>query len=116
VLAHSDIAPERKRDPGERFPWGELARAGIGLCVAPEPIVDGATLKPGDRGPPVAALQRSLADYGYGIAPTGRFDAATQDVVAAFQRHFRPARVDGIADLSTVATLRKLLVQRDTRT
>ncbi len=114
VLAHSDVAPERKRDPGERFPWGLLAEAGIGLWVAPEPIVDGATFKPGDRGEEVARLQRALARYGYGVAPSGRFDPATQEVVAAFQRHFRPARTDGIADVSTVRTLQSLLTKRDT--
>jgi N-acetylmuramoyl-L-alanine amidase len=113
VLAHSDVAPARKRDPGERFPWPRLAVAGVGLWVPPAPICSGATVEPGDRGAEVADLQRALADYGYGVAPTGHYDAATQEVVAAFQRHFRPARVDGIADVSTVATLRKLLAKRD---
>ncbi len=112
VLAHSDVAPNRKRDPGERFPWPRLAAAGIGLWVEPAPIADGRTLGPGERGPDVAELQRALGAYGYGIAPTGDFDAATQDVVAAFQRHFRPARVDGVADLSTVSTLTKLLAKK----
>ena len=50
-----------------------------------------------------------LGDYGYGIDITGRYDVATTEVVTAFQRHFRPARVDGIADRSTVATLQRLL-------
>jgi N-acetylmuramoyl-L-alanine amidase len=113
VLAHSDVAPGRKRDPGERFPWARLATAGVGLWIPPAPICSGVTLEPGDHGAAVADLQRALADYGYGVAPTGQYDAATQAVVAAFQRHFRPARVDGFADVSTVATLRKLLAKRD---
>ena len=50
-----------------------------------------------------------LALYGYGIDITGRFDRQTETVVAAFQRHFRPRRVDGIADGSTMRTLRRLL-------
>ena len=112
VLAHSDVAPGRKRDPGERFPWARLATAGVGLWVEPAPIRSGGTLEPGDRGTEVADVQRALADYGYGIAPTGQYDAATQEVVAAFQRHFRPVRVDGIADVSTVATLKKLLAKK----
>ncbi len=116
VLAHSDVAPGRKRDPGERFSWARLAEAGIGLWVEPAPIVNGTTLKAGDRGPEVAALQRALADYGYGVAPSGRFDAATEEVVAAFQRHFRPTRVDGIADDSTVTTLKKLLAKKNAGT
>jgi N-acetylmuramoyl-L-alanine amidase len=53
-----------------------------------------------------------LAEYGYGVSVTGDFDAATRDVVTAFQRHFRPARVDGIADGSTLRTLTDLLASR----
>jgi N-acetylmuramoyl-L-alanine amidase len=60
----------------------------------------------------VARLQRTLASYGYGIAETGNYDDAARDVVAAFQRHFRPARVDGIADPSTLLTLRALIETR----
>jgi len=109
VLAHSDLAPARKRDPGERFPWDALALAGVGHWVEPAPIVDGPLYGPGREGPPVRALQALLALYGYGIELTGVYDAPTRAVVAAFQRHFRPARVDGEADASTVATLRALI-------
>ena len=109
VLAHSDVAPARKRDPGERFPWDALARAGVGQWVDPAPPADRALFGPGYEGPPVRALQAMLALYGYGIALTGVYDAPTRAVVAAFQRHFRPARVDGEADASTVATLRALI-------
>jgi N-acetylmuramoyl-L-alanine amidase len=111
VLAHSDVAPARKQDPGERFPWDRLAAAGIGLWVRPEPPVDGG-LRLGDSGAPVRALQGKLAHYGYCVTASGTYDAAMRDVVAAFQRHFRPARVDGIADRSTVTTLEKLLAAR----
>jgi N-acetylmuramoyl-L-alanine amidase len=113
VLAHSDTAPDRKRDPGEAFPWRRLAEAGVGLWVEPEPITDGAALRAGDRGEKVANLQRALADYGYGVAVNGSYDTMTEHVVTAFQRHFRPARVDGIADVSTVRTLEKLIATRD---
>jgi N-acetylmuramoyl-L-alanine amidase len=115
VLAHSDVAPSRKRDPGEAFPWARLAAGGIGLWVEPAAIADGKALSPGDHGEEVARLQQLLADYGYGITPNGNFDAVTQDIVAAFQRHFRPARVDGIADASTVRTLKMLLAKRKER-
>ena len=57
-------------------------------------------------------LQRTLSSYGYGIAESGTFDDITRDVVRAFQRHFRPARVDGIADPSTLLTLRALIETR----
>jgi N-acetylmuramoyl-L-alanine amidase len=57
-------------------------------------------------------MQRSLRSYGYGIADTGHYDDATGKVVTAFQRHFRQARVDGIADASTLLTLRALIETR----
>ena len=109
VLAHSDIAPARKQDPGERFPWGRLAVSGVGLWLEPSPLTEGTTLKPDDRGPQVAELQRALARFGYAADITNRYDKATAEVVMAFQRHFRPARVDGMADASTVETLGRLL-------
>ena len=109
VLAHSDVAPGRKLDPGERFPWARLAAAGIGHWVEPTEIGSGRFLQRGDRGEPVEALQAMLALYGYGIEIDGEFDPRTEAVVAAFQRHFRPARVDGVADRSTIETLRDLL-------
>ncbi len=108
ILAHSDIAPSRKRDPGERFPWQTLAEAGIGLWVSPgEGFKD--ALTPGDRGDAVEALQAALARMGYGIEPSRHYDEATTTVVRAFQRRFRPARVDGIADQATIETLRRWL-------
>lgn len=109
VLGHSDVAPGRKVDPGERFPWGQLALAGIGHFVAPAPLKGGRFLTCGDRGKAVETLQSMLSIYGYGVEISGRFDAATQTVVAAFQRHFRPERVDGVADRSTLDTLQRLL-------
>ncbi len=110
VLAHSDVAPGRKQDPGERFPWPLLYESGIGHWVRPAALtVQGPALRAGDEGEAVLRLQRMLASYGYGIDQSGRYDERTRDVVAAFQRHFRPARVDGIADASTVRTLRALI-------
>jgi N-acetylmuramoyl-L-alanine amidase len=109
VLAHSDVAPGRKVDPGEKFPWKRLFVAGVGHLVEPAPIGGGRFLSQGDRGEPVEALQSMLALYGYGVGISGQFDERTAAVVEAFQRHFRPARVDGIADRSTVETLHRLL-------
>jgi N-acetylmuramoyl-L-alanine amidase len=108
VLAHSDVAPDRKQDPGELFPWDRLAAAGVGHWVEPEAIAPGLAFKRGDEGPPVTALQAMLAHYGYGLPLTGVFDPRTETVVTAFQRHFRPARVDGVADRSTLVTLKRL--------
>jgi N-acetylmuramoyl-L-alanine amidase len=109
VLAHSDIAPGRTKDPGEKFPWHSLANSGVGHWVQPAPIVRGETLNLGSTGEEVEGLQQSLARYGYGVALSGKYDAETMEVVTAFQRHFRPARVDGIADHSTLVTLQALL-------
>ncbi len=109
VLGHSDIAPGRKVDPGERFPWDVLHDAGIGHWVEPAPLSGGRFISTGEAGQPVEALQSMLALYGYGVEINGVFDDATERCVAAFQRHFRPAKVDGVADMSTIDTLHRLL-------
>ncbi len=95
VVGHSDIAPKRKIDPGLRFPWKTLAEAGIGLWPKP-----GAAPVEGDI---QAALQR------FGYPPSGAL--APDEIVKAFQRRFRPACVDGVADRETRALLASLLEQ-----
>jgi N-acetylmuramoyl-L-alanine amidase len=109
VLAHSDVAPLRKWDPGEKFPWERLHRAGVGAWIEPAPMTPGMVLALRDIGPEVAQLQAGLRVYGYAIEATGIYDELTAAVVAAFQRHFRPACVDGRADPSTIETLQSLL-------
>ena len=104
IVAHSDIAPDRKEDPGELFPWKRFAEAGVGLWPEPqrpEPwMMHGAEM--GDAGVTVEGLQRDLATIGYRISVTGVFDAATAAVVRAFQRRWRPMRVDGVGDVDTI--------------
>jgi N-acetylmuramoyl-L-alanine amidase len=113
ILGHSDVAPSRKQDPGEKFPWELMNESGVGHWVRPAPLnLVGTTLKPGDGGEAVTRIQRLFKAYGYGIEDNGTYDDATRDVVTAFQRHFRQARVDGIADPSTQLTLRALLETR----
>ncbi|WP_298986276.1 N-acetylmuramoyl-L-alanine amidase [uncultured Roseibium sp.] len=109
VLGHSDIAPERKVDPGELFPWGRLAASGVGHFVDPSPIGSGLMMQEGDSGQPVEALQSMLALYGYEVAVSGDFSTQTKHAVSAFQRHFRPEKVDGVVDRSTIETLHGLL-------
>jgi N-acetylmuramoyl-L-alanine amidase len=116
VLGHSDIAPTRKEDPGELFDWAHLARRRVGLW--PPDDESGANpsddaLGPGDAGPAVAALQAALRQYGYACPDSGHFDEATAPVVVAFQRHYRPRRVDGRFDAACRRRLAWLLAQID---
>jgi len=108
IVGHSDVAPERKDDPGELFPWKRLAEAGHGLWVEPPPA-PGAPLSEGEESTGVFALQAGLTRLGYDCAPSGKFDAHTKAVVTAFQRHWRQEKVDGIADGETRARLIGLL-------
>jgi N-acetylmuramoyl-L-alanine amidase len=103
----------RKQDPGEKFPWRILHDSGVGHWVKPAKITDGPLQALGDRGDGVAAMQRSLAEYGYGIPENGTYDSTTHEVVTAFQRHFRPERIDGVWDASTRATLQDLIAHRN---
>ena len=112
VLGHSDVAPLRKQDPGEFFPWERLSAEGLGLWVPAVPSTGGKAYGPGEEGPPIQAIQALFAMLGYGIAVTGVYDGLTEAVVTAFQRHWRQDKVDGIADGSTLATLRALLERR----
>jgi len=95
VVGHSDVAPRRKQDPGELFDWPRLARSGIGLW-------------PTDSAPPatsVAEAQAMLDAIGYGVPGAGVLDDETRDVIIAFQRRFRPRRIDGDLDEETSARL-----------
>lgn len=106
VLGHSDVAPKRKIDPGERFPWARLAAAGIGAWPK-HPRLDIS------RAIQVPEVQRDLAAIGYECPATGVLDEDTRFAVAAFQRHFRPALVSGIPDGETLALAALLLRDRD---
>ncbi|HEY2358635.1 MAG TPA: N-acetylmuramoyl-L-alanine amidase [Phenylobacterium sp.] len=108
IVGHSDVAPDRKDDPGELFPWKRLAQAGHGLWVEPPPA-PGAPLAEGEESTGVFALQAGFTRLGYDLPPSGKFDVATKTVVTAFQRHWRPEKVDGIADGETRSRLIALL-------
>jgi len=102
VLGHSDVAPQRKRDPGERFPWRRLAEAGIGLWP---PLSQWRHGPRGQEAAPAETVQHWLARFGYDVLETGSYDGETRAVIAAFQRHWRPQRVDGVADRESVTIL-----------
>lgn len=113
VLAHSDVAPARKQDPGEHFDWARLHAAGIGLWTNPEPVSDrGDILAPGHEGEAVEELHRDLKTLGYGLNAYASYTQETETVVRAFQRHWRAARVDGLADYSTRTTLKAILTKK----
>ena len=109
IVAHSDIAPARKTDPGEHFPWARLAASGIGLwptaAIDPE---SGTPLRPGDSGKAVISLQEDLAAIGYGLPVTGTYDEATGLTVLAFQRHWHPGHLSGEADFQTRNLVRRV--------
>ena len=107
VVAHSDVAPERKQDPGELFPWAQLADRGIGLWPLGVPdlgcaarLTDAASLR---------AVRSGLAGIGYRVAAEGGQDEALATVLRAFQRHWRPESVTGFADRGTRSRLAALL-------
>lgn len=91
VLGHSDVAPGRKQDPGELFPWRALAEVGIGRWPKARRPDGGPIIAPGKTHELVAAAQEALGVYGYGpIKISGALDVATEAVLTAFQRHFVP--------------------------
>jgi N-acetylmuramoyl-L-alanine amidase len=104
VLAHSDVAPGRKIDPGEKFDWQMLHEAGVGHWVKPTEAE--AELLSSEE---ISQLQQLLFDYGYGIAVTGVEDAQTCRVLDAFRRHFRQSAISGPADRATFMTLQRLV-------
>jgi N-acetylmuramoyl-L-alanine amidase len=107
ILGHSDVAPDRKQDPGERFPWRRLAQAGHGLWAEPNPL-SGDEVGEGRTGEGVRRVQTDLSRLGFEQDVSGRFDAATRARVVAFQRHWVQVRVDGTADGLTRARLEAL--------
>jgi N-acetylmuramoyl-L-alanine amidase len=103
IVAHSDVAPDRKEDPGEKFDWEGLARNGVGIWPEGVPdrgitgvVRDAATLR---------GVRAALADIGYRVAREGALDPALSTVLRAFQRHWRPEAVTGQADNGTLARL-----------
>jgi N-acetylmuramoyl-L-alanine amidase len=109
IVAHSDVAPGRKVDPGEAFDWGWLHGRGLGQVVNLSPAPAGVSLHKGMEGSGVLLLQQQLARLGYSSETHGRFDDRTHIVVEAFQRRFRRVRVDGVADAETKVLLQRLI-------
>ncbi len=103
IVAHSDVAPDRKQDPGEKFEWNALAENGVGLWPSDvpnlgtgDPVRDATSLSP---------VRAVLAEIGYRVTPEGALDPALAAVLRAFQRHWRPEAVTGQADAGTLARI-----------
>jgi N-acetylmuramoyl-L-alanine amidase len=103
VVAHADIAPERKQDPGEKFDWEGLARNGVGLW--PDGVPDLGTGGAVRDAVALRDVRAALSSIGYRVAPEGPLDPALSTVLRAFQRHWRPEAVTGQADAGTLARL-----------
>jgi len=104
VLGHSDIAPQRKSDPGPLFPWKRFAEAGLILwpnenAVAEQKLIYDASL------PDIKWFQKKLTEFGYAAPQHGNYDQETRNVIAAFQMRYRPSLFDGTADAETAALL-----------
>lgn len=102
VVGHSDVAPGRKLDPGEKFPWRRLAAAGVSIW----PELGGAKSLPASS---ILEVQRQLSGVGYGVHATGDLDEPTRLALISFQRRFRPSRIDGKPDPETLALLAALV-------
>ncbi len=108
VVGHSDVAPGRKQDPGELFDWRYLAANDVGLWPVACKVHD-KHIGPNSPADDVRQLQEDLAGFGYRITVDGVYGGETSNVVVAFQRHFRPERIDRVADSGTLARLEGLL-------
>jgi N-acetylmuramoyl-L-alanine amidase len=103
IVAHSDVAPDRKQDPGEKFEWRSLAQNGVGLW--PEYVPDLGTVGSVCDAAILREVRAALADIGYRVAQEGAFDPALATALRAFQRHWRPEAITGEADAGTRARL-----------
>ncbi|HTC11023.1 MAG TPA: N-acetylmuramoyl-L-alanine amidase [Acetobacteraceae bacterium] len=103
IVAHSDVAPDRKEDPGEKFDWEQLAKNGVGLWPFDVPDLRNTGEVRDALG--LRLVRAALIEIGYRVAPEGALDPALATVLRAFQRHWRPEAVTGHADAGTLARL-----------
>lgn len=108
VVAHSDIAPQRKDDPGPLFPWRELAEQGIGAWPDASRVAFYMNGRPRYQAVDTAALLDLLARYGYDV-PANSTPAQQKRIIMVFQMHFRPQLWNGVADVETMAIAEALL-------
>lgn len=104
IVGHSDIAPQRKLDPGPLFPWARLGAEGLIPWPKPQ-VVANYRAQFNQQLPSTAWFQAQLADIGYKVPQHGQLDKETRNVVAAFQMKYRPPLFDGQPDAHTAALL-----------
>ena len=109
IIGHSDIAPQRKVDPGPLFPWKALAGAGIGRWYDEAGAAAHLARLQAQGVPDVAWFQQQLQRLGYACPQDGVLDKATINTLAAFQMHYRPALYDGQPDAETAAIMLAML-------
>jgi len=108
IVGHSDIAPARKTDPGEKFPWKEMAKRGVGYWPTGIKTDHRVLFDQGTSDRAISILQRGLAYIGYEVEVNGRLDEKTADVIRAFQRRYRPELINGIVDIQTIELITNL--------
>ena len=108
-LGHSDIAPSRKKDPGEHFPWQYMASQGIGKWPIVKTNDRRVLFELNDRDRGISIVQQGLAKLGYSAYITGVMDQNTVDIILAVQRRYRQDQVDGILDIMTMEIIKSLL-------
>ncbi len=108
ILGHSDIAPQRKVDPGPLFPWQWLAQEGLGRWYDENRVTELIQQYRQTGLPSVLDVQKQLRQIGYMIELTAEMDKQSKNVLRAFQMHYRPSRYDGVLDVETAAILRDL--------
>lgn len=109
IVGHSDVAPQRKIDPGPQFPWRELAQEGLGRWYDESLAQRYAVQFEREGLPTTRTVQQWLQHIGYPIPTHGQLDEDTKKVVRAFQMHYRPARHDGLVDVETAGILKAIV-------
>ncbi len=108
IVGHSDVAPQRKTDPGPAFPWEKLAKAGVGRWYSTLQAEQYAVEFEREGLPDTLWMQNKLKRAGYAVPQSGELDKETRNVLAAFQMHYRPARHNGKPDAQTLGILKAL--------
>ena len=111
ILGHSDVAPERKKDPGNLFPWIDLYAQGIGIWSNKKIEDNKSITNIVDKSKIIKKIQNYLKAIGYNINVNSVYDNQTKIIIEAFQRHWRPKKIDGCLDLETQVLLHDVFSQ-----